>query len=300
MRPQDDVHLIEMMEALDAEVTAPPALPKRELFTHKGNFGKLCVLGGSVGFTGAPVLAAVGALRTGSGLVTVLTPQSIYPAMSAKLLCAMARPLPDRDGVVAEEALPDIFKALHQVDTAVVGPGLGRADTVVRAVVEEALCPLVVDADGINALAGHIDVLETRRDKVTVLTPHYGEFCRLLGEKPRNPFDAARTLAVERGCILVLKGHLTLTAFPDGKTAVNPTGNPGMATGGSGDVLAGMIASLLGQGFDPEWAVPAAVYFHGRAGDLAAEALGEYAMTAADLLTYIPAAMKEAEAREGE
>lgn len=283
---------------MEARLTPPPAFPRRERTAHKGDFGRVYILAGSVGFTGAPVLAAAGALKTGAGLVTVGTPQSAYPAVAAKLLCAMPKPIPETDGIVAERALPGIFKALRSADAALVGPGLGRADTVARAVIAETSCPLVVDADGINALAGHIDVLEARRDKVTVLTPHMGEFCRLLGQTPKEPREAARRFAVERGCIVVLKGHRTLTAFPDGEAFVNPTGNPGMATGGSGDVLAGMIASLLGQGFDPKWAVPAAVYLHGRAGDLAAETLGEYAMTAGDLVTYIPAAMREGEERK--
>lgn len=278
--------------------TPTPVLPRRERTAHKGDFGRVYILAGSVGFTGAPVLAAAGALKTGAGLVTVGTPKGAYPAVAAKLLCAMPKPLPEKNGVVAEEALHGIFKALSGSDAALAGPGLGRADTVARAVVEEANCPLVVDADGLNALAGHIDVLDARRDKVTVLTPHFGEFCRLLGETPGEPQKAAQDFAKDHGCIVVLKGHRTLTAFPDGEAFVNPTGNPGMATGGSGDVLAGMLASLLGQGFDPKWAVPAAVYLHGRAGDLAAEALGEYAMTAADLLTYLPAAMREGEKRD--
>lgn len=279
-------------------ITPPPILPRRERTAHKGDFGRVYLLAGSVGFTGAPVLAAAGALKAGAGLVTVAVPEGAYPAVAAKLLCAMPKPLPEKDGVVAESALPGIFKALRTADAAVVGPGLGRADTVARAVVEEAPCPLVVDADGLNALAGHIDVIDTRRDKVTVLTPHFGEFCRLLGETPEKPEEAARDFAKDHGCIVVLKGHRTLTAFPDGESALNPTGNPGMASGGSGDVLAGMLVSLLGQGFDPKWAVPAAVYLHGRAGDLAAEALGEYAMTAADLLAYLPAAMREGEKRD--
>lgn len=279
-------------------ITPPPVLPRRERTAHKGDFGRVYLLAGSVGFTGAPVLAAAGALKAGAGLVTVAVPESAYPAAAAKLLCAMPKPLPERDGVVAEGALPGIFKALRTADAALVGPGLGWADTVARAVVEEAPCPLVVDADGLNALAGHIDVIDTRRDKVTVLTPHFGEFCRLLGETPEKPEEAAQDFAKDHGCIVVLKGHRTLTAFPDGESALNPTGNPGMASGGSGDVLAGMLVSLLGQGFDPKWAVPAAVYLHGRAGDLAAEALGEYAMTAADLLAYLPAAMREGEKRD--
>lgn len=302
---EKNLELPEQIAALDPTVTPPPALPRRVRDAHKGDFGRVYILAGSVGLTGAPVLAAAGALRSGAGLVKVGVPQSAYPAVAAKLLCAMPHPLPEKDGVAAESGLGDILKTCRGMDGVLIGPGWGAsggAPLVARGVMEWVDAPLVVDADGLNALAGHIDVLDTRRDKVTVLTPHFGEFCRLLGvrEAPENPYEAAREFAVAHGCVLVLKGHRTLTAFPDGKTAVNATGNPGMASGGSGDVLAGMIVSLLAQGFDPEWAVPAAVYLHGRAGDLAAETLGEYAMTAGDVVQYLPKAMREAEERDGQ
>lgn len=302
---EKNLELPEQMAALSPAVTPPPALPRRARDAHKGDFGRVYILAGSVGLTGAPALAAAGALRSGAGLVKVGVPQSAYPAVAAKLLCAMPHPLPEKDGVVSGNALGGILKTCRGMDGVLIGPGWGMtgdAPGVARGVIEWVDAPLVVDADGLNALAGHIDVLDTRRDKVTVLTPHFGEFCRLLGvgEVPDDPYEAARELAVTHGCVLVLKGHRTLTAFPDGKTAVNSTGNPGMASGGSGDVLAGMIVSLLAQGFDPEWAVPAAVYLHGRAGDLAAEALGEYAMTAGDVVEHLPAAMREAEERDGQ
>lgn len=302
---EKNLELPEQMAALSPAVTPPPALPRRARDAHKGDFGRVYILAGSVGLTGAPALAAAGALRSGAGLVKVGVPQSAYPAVAAKLLCAMPHPLPEKDGVVSGDALGGILKTCRGMDGVLIGPGWGMtgdAPGVARGVIEWVDAPLVVDADGLNALAGHIDVLDTRRDKVTVLTPHFGEFCRLLGvgEVPDDPYEAARELAVTHGCVLVLKGHRTLTAFPDGKTAVNSTGNPGMASGGSGDVLAGMIVSLLAQGFDPEWAVPAAVYLHGRAGDLAAEALGEYAMTAGDVVEHLPAAMREAEERDGQ
>ena len=156
--------------------------------------------------------------------------------------------------------------------------------------------PLVLDADGLNAVAEHIDVLDTRRGRLTVLTPHYGEFLRLTQGKPMGPdrADAARTFAQQHGCVLVLKGHRTITAFPDGEIFINTTGNPGMAKGGSGDVLAGMILSLLGQGLSAKQAVPSAVWLHGRAGDLAAQTLGEYGMTPEDLIGQIPAAIQQA------
>ena len=159
---------------------------------------------------------------------------------------------------------------------------------------EEVEKPLVLDADGINAVAEHIHVLKTRRGSLTVLTPHDGEFLRLTRDKSigTDREKAAADFAREHDCVLVLKGHRTITAFPDGETFVNTTGNPGMAKGGSGDVLAGMILSLLGQGIDPKRAIPSAVWLHGRAGDLAAEDLGEYGMTPTDLLERIPHAIR--------
>ena len=156
--------------------------------------------------------------------------------------------------------------------------------------------PLVLDADGINAVAEHIDVLDTRRSRLTVVTPHDGEFLRLRQGEAIGPDREAAALAFaqQHGCVLVLKGHRTITAFPDGDTFLNTTGNPGMAKGGSGDVLAGMILSLLGQGIPPKQAVPAAVWLHGAAGDLAAKDFGEYGMTPSDLLRRIPAAIQQA------
>lgn len=282
------------LAALQPEVTPPPVLPRRERFSHKGDFGRVYILAGSVGFTGAPVLAAAGALRAGAGLVRVGVTKDAYPAVAAKLVCAMPHPLPETN------ALGGILQICRGMDSVLIGPGWGTAGDaplVARGVIEWVDAPLVVDADGLNALAGHIDILKARRDKVTVLTPHFGEFCRLLGETPENPYEAAKEFAAVHGCTLVLKGHRTLIALPSGKALVNPTGNPGMASGGSGDVLAGMTAAFLAQGFPVEWAASAAVYLHGRAGDLAAAALGEYAMTAGDLAEYLPAAMKEAEER---
>lgn len=300
MKFPKELDLPEQLAVLGPEVTAPPALPRRDRNAHKGDFGRVYVLAGSAGLTGAPVLAAAGALKTGAGLVKVGTPERAYPAVAAKLLCAMPHPLPQKDGTVAGEALGGILKTCRGMDGVLIGPGWGMtgdAPQVVRGIVEGVDAPLVIDADGLNALAGHIDSLKARRDKVTVLTPHFGEFCRLLGGTPENPYEAGRAFAIGHRCILVLKGHRTVTFLPSGKAMVNTTGNPGMATGGSGDVLAGMMVSLLGQGFPPEWAVPAAVYLHGRAGDLAAAELGEYAMTAGDLIGYLPKAMLEAEER---
>jgi len=274
------------------------ALPRRDREAHKGDFGRACILGGAVGYSGAPVLAARAAVRTGAGLVTVLVPEPIYPIVAAKLECAMPWPMTaDRTtGTLGRGAYPKALEMLMSADAALMGPGLSReegAAWVARKLTVELQCPLVLDADGINALEGHIDVLDSRRGRLTVLTPHDGEFARLTGHLPGEDRVAeARGFAAGHGCVLVLKGHRTVTAFPDGRAFVNTTGNPGMAKGGSGDVLAGMLVSLLAQGIPAEKAVPWGVCLHGQAGDLAAEELGEYGMTPVDLLQKIPETMK--------
>ena len=264
-------------------------LPVRDRDGHKGTFGKVHILAGSVGFTGAPALSSAAAVRTGSGLVHLWVPQEIWPVLAIKCQSAMPAPVPP---------FPALLEKLDQGDGVLIGPGLGRSrKTDVRTcrLLQRVQTAVVLDADGINAVAEHIDVLDTRRGRVTGLTPHDGEFLRLTGGTPLGPDREAAAVAFARahGCVLVLKGHRTITAFPDGETFVNTTGNPGMAKGGSGDVLAGMILSLLGQGLPPKQAVPAAVWLHGRAGDLAAEALGEYGMTPDDLLQQIPAAIRQ-------
>jgi len=300
------------------EVTpADVRLPRRDREAHKGRFGRVAVLGGAVGYSGAPVLAARAAVGTGSGLVSVLVPEPIWAAAAAKLDSAMPWPLPAdtsrgtqgnglaltalglKTGTLAKSALEPALERMKGADAALIGPGLSRAAGaawVARKLVEQLECPLVVDADGINALSGHIDVLDSRGG-LTVLTPHDREFIRLGVELGEDRVGAARAFAIDHRCVLVLKGHRTVTAFPDGEAFLNTTGNPGMAKGGSGDVLAGMILSLLGQGFSPKEAVAWAVCLHGRAGDLAAEELGEYAMTPADLIGCLPRALKEAEGR---
>lgn len=267
------------------------SLPRRARGAHKGDFGRVYILGGSVGFTGAPVLAARGALRTGAGLVHVGVPREVWPIVAANCLEAMAHPLdPDPRQVLDRAAACDGVLA---------GPGLGRsrqAEELVRLVTAELDRPLVLDADGLNALAGHTGLL-TGRSAPTVLTPHRGEFARLTGWNgpEQEAGGAAAAFAKEHNCILVLKGHRTVTAAPTGELWINTSGNPGMATGGSGDVLAGMILSLLGQGFDPVRAAAMGVWLHGRAGDLAAEELGEYSMTPGDLLDRLPRAVRELE-----
>lgn len=267
-------------------------LPRRDPNAHKGDFGRVHIFGGSVGYTGAPVLAALGALRCGAGLVFLSVPENVYPIVAGKCLEAMPSPLP-----AGEDGLETSRKALAEKDAVLIGPGLGRsewAETLVLSLLEKAACPIVLDADGLNAVSAHIDKLDGRCGRVTILTPHEGEFARLGGDLSLGREAAARAFAQTHRCILVLKGPGTVTALPDGTVFVNTTGNPGMSTGGSGDVLAGMVLALLGQGLTPADAAVAAVWLHGRAGDLAAADKGEYGMLPSDLIEQIPYAIKEA------
>lgn len=272
-----------------------PALPQRQLDGHKGTFGKLLIVGGAVGYTGAPYLTASAAARTGCGLVSLGVPKTIWPIEAAKCVSAMPFPLPEKNGMLAGRALPQILEKLDGCDVLALGPGLGRSRETARLVWEllKTEKPLVLDADGINALSGHMDALSRRRDRITVLTPHEGEFVRAGGDLSPGRERAAADFAREHGVYLVLKGPGTIAAAPDGRCMRNPTGNCGMAKGGSGDVLAGMLVSLLGLGLPPMDACCAAVWLHGRAGDLAARQVGLWGMTPSDLLDRIPAALRE-------
>ena len=273
------------------------SLPRRPAQGHKGEFGKLFLLAGSQGYTGAPVLCARGALRTGAGLVLLGVPREVYPIVAVKCDEAMAFPLPER--------YEEILGRAAACGVAVIGPGLGRAprnQRLARSLLADLSIPVVLDADGINALAGHIDILD-KRSAPTVLTPHEGEFARLTGcpLPVEDRIAAARAFAKAHRCTLVLKGRGTVTAGPDGRVWLNGTGNPGMAKGGSGDVLAGMIAALLGQkhlqGLHLSLSETAAlaVWLHGRAGDLCASRLGEYAMLPGDLVEALPEVLMECE-----
>lgn len=269
-------------------------LPGRDPWGHKGTFGKVYCLCGSVGYTGAPVFAGRAAMRTGSGLVYLGVPAAVWQVTAVKSDEAMPFPLPDRDGKLSRSAEGAIRERTASCDAVLIGCGLGRSDEsdqLVRRLLDMEK-PLILDADGINALQHHINTLSVRRDRVTVLTPHEGEFVRVGGDLSSGRERAAREFALQHGIYLVLKGHRTIVAAPDGRMAVNTTGNAGMAKGGSGDILSGMLLSLLGQGMAPFEACCAAVWLHGRAGDLAAADKGERGMIPGDLLEQIPYAMK--------
>ena len=268
-------------------------LPDRNPWGHKGNFGKLLLLCGSRGYTGAAFFAAMGALRSGAGLVFLGVPESIYGIEAVKLNEPVIFPLPDAGGRLSVDAVPEILSRLPRMDAVLVGPGLGQSDgtlAVVRAVLEKAECPVVVDADGINVLRAHRDLLRGRK-LPTILTPHDGEFARLGGVIGEDRMAAAAALAEELGCVVLLKGHET--CITDGTNGyLNPTGNPGMAVGGSGDVLAGVITALLGAGLPPLEAAACGAWLHGAAGDRCAAELGQYGMLPTDMLSALPRLMK--------
>lgn len=266
-------------------------LPDRSPEAHKGDFGRVLLLCGSRGYTGAAALAAMGALRCGAGLVYLGVPESIYAIEAIKLTEPIVFPLPDRDGMLSEDAIPEIRALLSRMDAVLIGCGLGVNQgtlAVLKMVLTEFSGTVIVDADGINLLAEHKDILRGRTGS-TILTPHAGEFARLGygGDRMLSAKQAAEELAA----ILLLKGHHTV--ITDGNcTYLNLTGNPGMATGGSGDVLAGMISAFVGQGIAALEATAMAAWLHGRAGDLCAEELGQYAMLPSDMLEVLPRLMK--------
>lgn len=268
------------------------ALPARKPDGHKGDFGKLLIVGGAEGYTGAPYLTALSAVRSGCGLVYLGVPESIWAVEAAKCVSAMPFQLAEKQGLLSYKAFHKIEEKLSDCNVLALGPGLGRSEQVTRLVCELLLRtekPVVLDADGINALEGHIDVLDQRRGRVTVLTPHDGEFARIGGCLPKSGrVQAARDFASAHGCVLVLKGHRTVTASPAGNVLVNTTGNSGLAKGGSGDVLTGVIASLLAQGATAVQAAATGVWLHGRAGDLAAKRLTAYGMTPEDVVSALP------------
>lgn len=268
-------------------------LPDRDPWGHKGTFGKILLLCGSKGYTGAAYLAAMGALRSGAGLVFLGVPESIYAIEAVKLHEPVVFPLPDEDGKLSFLAVNEILERLPKMDAVLIGCGLGQSRgtlAVVKAVLENAKCPVVVDADGINVLAQHKDILRGRQG-VTILTPHEGEFLRFGGTLGEDRMASSAYFAREWNSILVLKGHET--CITDGENHyLNKTGNPGMAVGGSGDVLSGIIVSLLGQGIDPLKAAACGVWLHGAAGDLCAAEIGQYGMLPTDTLKTLPRLLK--------
>jgi len=274
-------------------------LPARPRDAHKGVFGHLFVIGGSRGFTGAAKLAGLAAARSGTGLVTVGTPRPLADVVASGAMELMTLPLAfTRAEAISSEALRPALEFAQGKSAVAIGPGLSQqvsTQTFIRAFVAKCTPPIVIDADGLNALAAHTRVLSSIKCPC-ILTPHPGEMARLCGkttaEVQKNRAEIAAAFAKEHGCVVVLKGHRTVVAAPDGGVFLNSTGNSGMATGGTGDVLTGILGGLLAQGLTQLDAAQVGVYLHGLAGDLAAAEKTERALIAGDLIETLPAAWR--------
>jgi NAD(P)H-hydrate epimerase len=299
----------EVLEAVDGpRVYLATRAAMRELISprtpdsHKGDYGRVLVVAGSVGKTGAAYLAALGALRSGAGLVTIATPSACQAILAAMAPEYMTEALVATDAGLDPDGVDRVIDMAR--DVIALGPGLGDGQGTrefIRRIVDRAGMPMVIDADGLNAFADDPDRLTGREGRDIIITPHTGEMARLVGmttdEVRASRIEIARNFAVAHHAFVVLKGHRTLIATPDGKLFINPTGNPGMATGGTGDVLTGVIAAWLAQLLDAEAACRLAVYLHGLAGDLAEADEGEVAMTSADVAAHLGDAMLELSGR---
>jgi len=276
----------------------PVQLLKRKPDTHKGDYGHILIIGGSRGLSGAVCLSAKAALRSGAGLVTVGVPKSLNDIFEIKLTEAMSLPLAEEEGALSQEAFSNIKSFLKKIDLIVLGPGAGLGIStrkLIIKIIKEIDKPMVVDADALTALALNPEVLLKRKTKTLILTPHLGEFSRLVKldvdkiKKKRK--ELVKKFALRYNLTLILKGSCTLIS--DGRMIFeNNTGNPGMATAGSGDVLSGIIAGLLSQGVDQLKAAKAGVYLHGLAGDFASRDKTQNCLIASDIIEYLPSAIK--------
>ena len=285
-----DKELMQKMRAL---------LPERKSDANKGDFGRIFILGGALGMTGAVCLSAMSALRSGAGLVSVGTPYSQREIVATKLTEAMTVGYDDLDGRFSGKDAGKVIEKINASDVCAFGMGMGKSSGtsyLVSGIVRESLKPLVIDADGINAICRNIDVLKELKAKA-VLTPHPGEMARSLNitasDVQKNRLEIALEFSKNYNVVTVLKGENTVIASPDGKYVINQTGNNGMATGGTGDVLSGVVASFIGQGLDVYDAAVLSCYLHGRAGDIAAEEMGFSGLIASDVVSRLPLAIKE-------
>ena len=289
-------------------------IPERQRYSHKGDYGHVLVIAGSRGKTGAAFMCAKACLRSGAGLVTIGVPESLLDVFQSRVTEEMTLPLPDRgDGTLSSKALEKILEFLSEkADVLAIGPGISVTDDtkkLVRELLLNSTAPAVIDADAINSLEGNKQVLKKARSPI-ILTPHAGEMARLLSVQ-RSAFSVQRqktlnyelqneiegdrintaiSFAKETGTYLVLKGVPTVIAVPEGRVFINPTGNSGMASAGTGDVLTGMLSGFLGQGLNPLEASILGVYMHGLAGDIAAKSKGEHSLIASDIIDSIPEA----------
>jgi NAD(P)H-hydrate epimerase len=298
--PQKAVEAVGVRDNVLTGHEAAKLLPPRPHDANKGTFGRVVVVAGSVGYTGAAALASLSALRSGAGLVVLGVPASLNDVMEAKLTEVITRPLPETAGrALSRAAVPALRELIADADALAIGPGLSRdpeTQAVVQAVVEEAAVPCVVDADGLNALS--VDRVRGRAGAApVVLTPHPGEMARLTGrtvaDVQAHRDDVARDVAARAGATVVLKGTGTVTVDPGGELFLNPTGGSGLATAGTGDVLTGTVAALLAQRLPATHAAALGAFVHGRAGDLATLAKGRVGMIAGDVLEALPGALME-------
>jgi len=287
------------VEFFDASA-ATALLRSRKPVAHKGDNGHSLIIAGSIGKSGAAALAANSAMRSGAGLVTLAVPAAIHSILEIKTTEAMTVPLADNGGALSLAAFMAIARLLPDRDVVAIGPGLGLEEetvSLVRQVVAAVRIPLVMDADALNAIAGHLDILGDSPSPAVVLTPHPGEMARLTGmtvaEVESDRLAVAKKFAGENNVHLILKGARTIVAAPDGRCSVNASGNPGMATGGMGDVLTGVVTALLSQGYDPFAACRLAVFCHGLAGDMVAEDKGEIGLLAGDVQEMLPYVFKK-------
>lgn len=298
--PQTIMDSVEDQVGLLEQADVVSSFPKRKRNSHKGTYGHLLVIAGSKDKGGAAGLTSLAGLRAGAGLVTLACPESMIPEQEWNPMEVMSHPLPEtRSGVISEQAVSAALDALKDKSALALGPGLGTAATTLKfleALLPQVSCPLVIDADGLNLLA-RSDGLMKQLPENSILTPHPKEMSRLTGLSTsmiqNNRLKTAQEFCTKHQVILILKGAHSLIGLPDGRVRINPTGNAGMATGGSGDILTGLIGGLLAQGFKPENAASAGVYLHGLAGDMAVTWQSEISLIASDLLATLPSVIKE-------
>ena len=274
-------------------------LPVRNTSTHKGNYGRLYVLAGSMGLTGAAIMACTSALKCGTGLISLGCARELNTIFEIAMKEVMTKPLESKDGLIVKDELKTIISEIQNADVCLIGPGIGRSSDltyVVKSIIaSDITTTLVIDADGLNAISDDTSVLEGHKMPL-IITPHIGEFSRLTGvpseEILKDTTKYAKEFAKKYNAVAVLKSHRTVVASPEGEVYENVLGNPGMATGGTGDVLAGAIASFAAQGNTALTAALCGVYIHSYAADIAVLKTGEYSLTPTDIIDYIPRAIK--------
>ena len=278
-------------------------LPHRKNATHKGSYGRLYALAGSKGLTGAAIMACTAALRCGAGLISLGCADELNTIFEIAMQEIMTKPLKSKNGVISAESTQAILKEISSADVCLIGPGLGRNQditSIMESVLSSSLIPMVIDADGLYAISENINMLSKHKNPI-IITPHIGEFSRLTGLSAEEILSDTPKYAVEfskkHNVITVLKSHRTVVSSPEGRVYVNILGNPGMATGGSGDVLSGAIASFMAQGMSAFDSALAGVYIHSLAADMGADFTGEYSLTPSDIISYIPHAIKQSQKR---